>query len=1800
MRKLLACLPFVLLFACNRQSVEIESTNAKGEVPRLGNLYFRFSDALAPDSLLNVWDSAAYVSFTPSIRGRFRWEQPDKLIFSPAEPLPPATTFKAEINDEALAHSRFGRIDNASDITFRTPDLKLEDMSVSWVLRDNTPNSATPRLDLYFNYKVSPEQVVNRLKITTAGKAVGLKVLTLSDDSRVSLLLEGIVLVDQPVDAEMTIGAGLLPEGGKNPIANDLNAPFVIPSPFHLAINDIVAEHDGLAGTVLVQTSQGVVMNDLTSKIKINPAVRFTVEQTDEGFAIKSDLFNADKTYQLTFEKGLRGVVGGTLKEQQENNIAFGELEPSLRFATNKSVYLSSAGNRMIELRIVNVPKVKVIVSKIYESNLLTATRYGYYPRDSRSGTSEDGYYYDDGYGNDLVLGDVVHEEMIDTRTLPKMGNGRLLTFNVEDRLPDFNGIYHIMVRSAEHYWVADSRFISMTDIGLIAREARDGLTVFASSITSAAPLQDVNVIAYGSNNQVLGMASTNADGAAEINFTRREFAGFKPAMIIAKTGDDFNYMPLNSTRVNMSRFETGGKRINSSGLDAFIYPERDIYRPGEQINFSVIVRNAKWENPGMIPLKMKFLLPNGKELRSFRKTLNEQGSLEGNLGLSHAAITGSYTLEVYASNDVLLGSRNFSIEEFVPDRIRLTSMIDKPVLMPGQSANISVNAMNFFGPPAAGRNYEMEIQVRAVGFRAAKYPAYDFSILNQGISMDKVVRQGKTDEQGNASEHYDIPETFRNNGQLRASIYTTVFDETGRPVSRVTQADIYTQPVFFGIGDDGYWYHALNQPVRFPLIALDRNQKLLSGAKAMVKVIRREYRTVLSKSGGYFRYESQQDDKLVSEQTVTVSGEGTAFTFIPRVAGNYEIRISPEGAAGYVSRTFYSYGNWGMDNYSFEVDTDGNIDIETDKSVYAPGETAKILLKAPFNGRVLLTVESDKLLSYQYLDVEKRVATTELEITAEHLPNIFITATLVKPHSISDIPLTVAHGFQNLTVAESSRINKVEIVSAKASRSKTRQRVTVKAAPGSYVTLAAVDNGVLQVTNFKTPDPYGYFYAQRALGVAAYDLYPYLFPEARARLSSTGGDGDQESAKRVNPMPSKRVSIMSYWSGIVKANGNGQAEFEVPLPAFSGQVRLMAVAYKNQTFGSAESQMTVADPLVISTALPRFLSPGDSISVPVTISNTTGTGADAVASIRATGPMNISGNMRQSLKVLPNTEGRVVFGLVAGQFIDTGRIVVEVTGLGEKFREEIAMSIRPASPLQVVTGSGSVEAGSSAAIAIGETDFIPGTSKRMLVLSRSPVLESGRQLQFLANYPYGCTEQIISSAFPQLYYGYLAEQMVRARGSDAAGNSNRNVMEAIRLIRLRQLYNGALTLWEREGTEHWWTTVYAAHFLIEAQKAGFDVDKSLLDGMLGYLNNRLRNKQTITYYYNGNQQRKIAPKEVAYTLYVLALAGRPNAAAMNYYKANTSLLSLDARYLLSVAYAISGDRKRFGEMLPVSFSGEVSVQQTGGSFYSPIRDEAIALNALIDADPANAQIPLMARHVMDQLKTRDWYNTQESAFSFLALGKLSRSASASTATAEINVNGKVAARFEGKDLRLEGAQLSTEDIQVSARGKGRLYYYWQAEGVSASGAYREEDSYIRVRRQFFDRDGRKIQGNVFRQNDLIVVQVTMERLFGGEVENVAMTDILPAGFEVENPRTKEIPGMDWIKDAAEPVALDVRDDRVNIFADLKANRQVYYYAVRAVSPGRFRIGPMAADAMYNGEYHSYHGGGTIEVVESR
>lgn len=1793
----------VFCFSCRTQdanTVKLLDRNFDKEVGQATNLIFTFDKDLVGDTLINVWDTVAYIQFNPPIAGRYVWRTPNELTFTPYNLLPPATEYTATFTDKLLALDKQLSMDSESkQVSFHTPYLQMISANAFWKSINNEDDQPYMHMDLRFNFEVDPEDVAELLHIYSDNEELDFVMQTRMPAEVISLYVKEDIAEDKEYKLKVEVGEGLKAFGGDYASRESFVYNPELSSPYVVTVNEMKAEHDGATGTISILTSQEVNAKNLEGYIEIDPTVNFTVAVNSQYITVKSEGFTADKYYEITVKKGLKGKLGGEMKGDHSEQVTFGKIKPMIEFVNSKGVYLSKKGSRQLAVNIINMDSVKVTIYKVYENNLVSFTGQGYY-----------NYYYDDYYSGSRNydygysyyqasnLGDIVHSETIKTSTLSGEGKIRRLELDFEDRIKGYEGLYMVEVRSTEDYWLRDQKVVAISDIGLIVKEGKNSTMVFANSINTAEPLANVELSFIGQNNQVVKTLTTDGKGIAVYDAGELPASGFKLSMITARLKDDFNYIPFNRTEVNQSQFDVGGRHENDAELEAYLYGDRDLYRPGETLNISCIIRDRKWKVPGKIPVTLKLYDPNGKVFSSLKKILNEQGSFDTQIEVPATAPTGTYTAMVYTSTGVLLNSKSIAVEEFMPDRIKLDVAIDIDTLAPGDQPNLELTASNFFGPPAADRNYQVALNYSKLNFSTSNYPDYHFSLSRETTYFKTIQRDGQTDENGKAGMMLQVPDSYKNMGLMQADYFVTVFDETGRPVNRREQVPLFTQDVFFGIKSIDY-YNSTGVPVEIPLIAVDKSGKALNGKEAHVEVIKYEYRTVLSRSGSYYRYRSEQEEIVVNEKTIQVSGEETTFEFVPQYSGRYEVRVHLPGEKTYTSRRFYAYG-WGRTtSTSFEVNNEGKIEIELDKESYRPGDKARVLLQAPFSGTMLITVEGKNVVKHFYKETDNKAVSFQLDIDQEHVPNMYITATLFRPHAVSDLPLTVAHGFAPVMVADPSKKLPIEIDAVERSRSKTTQTIKIKTKPGAKVTIAAVDEGILQLTSYDTPDPHAFFYQKRALEVTTYDVYPFLLPELEMGKGKAGGGMDNKMdimADRINPLTNKRVKLVAFWSGILTANKKGEVSYTIDIPEFSGSLRIMAVGYKEDAFVGTHTNMQVADPIVVSTGLPRFLSPGDTVIMPVTVSNTTAIDANGKVKVSIDGPLHVVGDKSMSTSIAANKESRVVYKLAVDKAVGHASVNISVAALGETFEQDVDMTIRPTAPLQKRHGSGFAKAGESNDIALDIADFYEGSLKKQLVVSRSPLVQFTDDLDYLVRYPYGCVEQTISSVFPQLYFKDIAQDVYGGVSSGKEYDANHNIRAAISKLYTMQLYNGGLTYWPGHGSESWWGTAYATHFLMEAKKAGYAVNESVLNNLLGYLKMKLKDKETIPYYYGNNGYRKIAPRMVPYSLYILAMAGQPQLSTMNYYKAHTDLLSEDGKYLLAAAYALAGDPNKYREILPGQFTADNSKQATGGSFYSDVRDEALALNVLLEVDPDNPQVGIMAQHVSGYLKNRRYLNTQERSFGFLALGKVARRSADNNASGTVSVNGKQVAELKGRSITLDTEALKGEAVKLKVEGEGELYYFWETQGLSESGSYKEEDSYLKVRKSFFTQEGRSADLGQVKQNDLIIVEVKIEGTTSRRIENVAITDMLPAGFEIENSRITEVQTINWIKEKSIPDYMDIRDDRITFFTTVMNKERKFYYMVRAVTKGTYQMGPVGADAMYNGEYHSYSGDATVIV----
>ncbi|HMZ87954.1 MAG TPA: alpha-2-macroglobulin [Chitinophagales bacterium] len=1782
------------LYACNadRNTIAIKTGDFPETIELRQNLEIHLNQHVFNDSLFDKWVDADLLQIDPPVEGRFKIVSSDAFYFSPSKGFAESEAYTATLGKDLFNYTDLKLALKSAPVNFHTTLLDLTAVNTYWFLE---PTSGEVKLNagLQFTASVDPQTLGDMLTVKVDGTNKTSSITSTQSADNMAVTISGISPKAKDQDLNIDIRAGIGSPGSRYKTPKPLHMKVPVAPVEDLEIRDITANHDGIVGTITVESNQQFSNTNLEELVKIEPSIPVTIEKTLNGLVVTSEQFNASQTYVIILSDKLRGVAGGKMVDTYQQSVTFGELEPSIEFTQQKARYLGGKGERNISVRIVNVPKVQVNVVKIYENNILAFLRDGFSWDWYESYDAEEEYwdYHDYQNVNTSLYGNVVYTEEIETSKLEKYNSARVLHLDFTDKLERFDGIYVVTVSAAEKVWLTDAQIVSISDIGLIAKATEDELVVFANSIQTAEPMSGIKVSFISSNNQKLYTASTDKNGVARFTGLKQNMPDFNVNLITAKNGSDYNYLPFSETEVSTSRFDVGGKRLNSSDIDAFLYPERDLYRPGETMHIAGILRTYDWQLLDRIPVKIKVISPSGKDFKTLRKTIDDQGGFETGIDIPKNAVTGTYTVQLFSSNDILLASEYISIEEFMPDRIKVSGSLNKQNYYPGESVQSTIVANNLYGTPAAERNYESEFNLQQHFFSSKKYPAYNFQISGGTTYFPSQNAEGQTDENGQAVQSYTIDQTYSKVGLLDGRILNTVFDESGRPVYQVQNFTVITQSNLLGIGEFDY-YVKVKSPLRIPMIAVDKDDKGYKTQDAHVEIIKYDYETVIEKHRNYYSYRSNRKEKILQSYDKKISGDQDGIWFTPQQSGEYQIRLYLKDAKAYVEKSFYAYGWGSTQNNSFEVNTEGNINIISDKPKYDLGEEAEFLFTTPFNGKLLVTVEREKVIEYHYLDTEKKAASLKIKMNQSHVPNVFVTATLFRPNDESGMPLTVAHGIINVEVKNPAKAIPLTVTHEDHSRANTKQTINIKTAPNAQVTVAVVDEGILQIKNFTTPDPYNWFYMQHALGVFSYDLYAYLYPEIYLKKMLSGGDAMMNEG-RLNPMTANRVKLVSYWSGILKADASGKIAYTIDIPQFSGDLRVMVAAYRNDQFGASESHMKVSDPLVMTTSLPRFLTPGDTIDVPITLANTTDKKASGKVTMSIEGPIKVVGSSTQQFNANANKEARSVFKIVAWGATGNAKVKVQSSALGETFTDITEIPVRPPAGLQKYSGEGYLDGNKSITVNM-QPNLISSSAKARLMISYNPLVQFADDLDYLVQYPHGCVEQMTSSAFPQLYYADMVKSFYSKERPDL--DPAYNVQETIRILQSMQMYNGALTYWPGGGYESWWGSIYAAHFLLEAKKAGYDVDQKTLDKLLGYLRTMLKQKKTYVYYYDKGLSVEMAAQEVFYSMYVLAVSGKAEMSMMNYYKANLSMVPQDGKYLLAMSYMLAGDKRSADKLLPGGFTDADPKQQFNGSFNSPIRDRAIALNCMLEADPNNQQIGRLSQQLSEMVKNARYMNTQERAFTFLAFGKLAKQSKEHNAKVVIKIGGKEAGTFDGTDLVIEDTKMASSPVTLNSSGSGRVYYFWYEEGVSADGSVKLEDNFLRVRKSFFNRWGQPIDLKNIHQNDLVVVKISLVSATGTYVENIAITDILPAGFEIENDRLRATNSMPWIQNQSEAQHEDIRDDRILLYTDATAKEKYFYYTVRAVTTGTFKMGPIMADAMYNEEYHSYNGGGWVTI----
>lgn len=1738
------------LTACSENgSVRITKTNFPEEIEPLQNLTFTVEGISMPDSALDRWDTTELIQFTPRIAGAFKWVKSNELLFSPRTAFKPNTDYTAQLNSSAFKGAKSA--ENES-FRFHTAYLKPVDLEAFWGVSAQGTSCIQVRLE--FNYPVDGQTIKSKLSVEGQSD---IELISTEVMRTIVVALPNLTPASElPSKISVNIEKGLTMPGSVKPTEKSFGFDVPLPSKEQFTVFGIEAGLNGMGDFITVATNQQVVPTNLENYITIVPAVEYQAVASSQGIRLTGD-FLPGQAYEVKIAAGLKGVLGTALSQEIVGYAAFGKAQPQIEFASARGSYLSSAGSRQLGVQISGVEKVRVTIRKVFENNLL------HYLRTQRYENYEgDGGYYD--YGDEQNdYGTEVYSRELSVKELAKRDGMHLLRLD-PDQIVGTKGIYLVNIASTNEQYLSATKLVSLSDVGLIVRQSETEVVAWTNSILTTDKQSGVSLRLFSQNNQLLAAGTTGSDGMARLKFTRPPQPGFEPKLLIAEKEGDLNFVFYPQSAIQTSRFDVGGYTIPPGGVQAYLFGDREVYRPEEPVKMHAIVRSTNWETTTPRSLTVQVTGPGGTDFQRFKATPDLEGGVELSFTVPGYAQTGSYVLSL-SDGDNVIGSRSVYVEEFMPDRLRVNTS-PLPTYVPiGQTLNIGGQAINLYGTPAANRPVQVRLSLTQTNFTQKGYEDYSFGDF-AGLEVGTNFLEGTTDAAGNFSIPLPVVGENSSGAPLLGKVYVTVLDETGRPVNRTLE--FRTGPSVMIGYKQGAGYANLFQPMVTEFAALN-NEGKPAKTSVTVEVIRVSYENAVEKDyyGSGFRYVNRRIVQTLQTRNLTLDGKG-AFTYTPALAGEYQIKARISSGMTII-RTFYAYGQGS--NPGFAIDPDGKIEIETDKVEYASGEEAKVILKTPFDGKLLLTIEQQGVIKHEWLNVENRSAQMTVKMEDNYAPNVYLTATLIRPHNgLKTIPLTVAHGYSNLVVTDSK--HKLGVQLAKVTErvgGETTQTIEVQTSGGSgtRVVVAVVDEGILSLKNTQAPDPLAFFMQKRALQVDAYDIYPMLLPEYPTVQSSTGAD-KMMMAGRVNPLASKRVKPVAFWSGTLVTNGKGVAKFTYKLPAFSGAVRVMAVAYKGGRFGAASKTQKVADPVVVSAALPRFLAPGDTFNLPISLANTIQKAGRVTGKVTVTGPIKLL-TSNQFTAELPSMREKMVRlrGVATGSGL--GKIMIEVEGLA-KTRQVIELPIRSSAGRDRKYQSARIESGQSKTFDLTGKDFVAGSQVVSVTVSRLPIARLVASFSQLIDYPYGCLEQTVSQGFAQLYYSDLLKF---AKPQSRTGqNPDNNVKAAIQKAISMQRVDGGMAVWPNSYEVDPWVTAYTTHFLIEARNAGYTVPDAVLNQALTYLSQRARGREFVLVA-GGKLQ---AQTSALYSLFVLSLEQKASLSDLNFYKSRIQSLSSTQRYLLATTYQLQGDRANYLATLPKGFTQ--SGKNTNLDYSSPIRDMGLVLNALLTADPNSAQATTLAQRLGASFSKSSYLNTQESAFALLSLGKLARRMGKTKANAQISLGGKAVA-WSGETVTL-GREAVGKTLTVKAEG-GPIFVSIAQEGNAKVPPAAAKSTGLQITRGFFTPEGTPLTGKI-KVGQLVVVAIDVQSTTGNSVENVVVSDLLPASLEIENPRLTEQPPIKWITNAGLLDYAEARDDRMLFYLTAQTTTKRYYYLARTVSSGSFTAGPASAEAMYD------------------
>ncbi|KAA3614514.1 MAG: hypothetical protein DWQ01_02080 [Planctomycetota bacterium] len=1720
----------------------------------------------------------AFLQWQPPLQGSWIWQSPKQLEFVLEQPLQPGRVYRVEVLDNFEELSGWRWLGERV-ISFATSPLEVAE---SWI--QALPGDAF-QIQLRFNQPVALASLREHVKILDLKTGDPLDWQEAYQESGGAMAL----VFNRPkgTEVELRLGRELTGEGREAvlPLGQDWVHRFTLPVHFSLLQARFSGFESGDRASVEFLFSAPLDRAFEPAPIRVEPELpeaKVRWHRWRDRWQM-SGAFEPGRNYRFFIPAGVVAKDGRRLEEAQEVEVQIPDRKPRVHLPWYRG-FLSPRGALQMPLEVVNLKQVEVVAERVLPNNLVP-----YLQGHRRRATTREA-------ARRTFDLDLNHNQVEDA----VIELGRVL----ESPL----GIHHVKVRGVGRAWTSDWAVVALTDIALTAKRGRKQWQVWATSLHSAKPMAGVEVEARSYNNQVLARGRTNASGLLSFSVPADHPDG-QPWVLLATRGQDQSYLILDRNPWSWSGADAEGRRPPQH-YDLQLYSERGVYRPGETVHLSGLMRQADGRLPGTVPVEIEVERPDGQVIRTLPAETGDQGWFHLDVAIEEDAQTGPWRFRAsIPGENRVLGDCFALVEAFIPARMEMKAAWQQPQYFAGTSPTAVAEARYLFGAAAAALPLKVTWRLQPKRFHSERFPDYRFGPLqltaeNRSFSG---IQKAALDKEGRWQGEIELDAQVLGRFQLTGEF--TVSEPGSRSVHQRADTIVDTAPRHLGMAPPVQGWVPPGSSWPLPWVQVNGQDQTAEPGDMVFKLWMIQEQSVLVQQGRRMRWQRQEELRLLQEETVAGADRGQIPVQLP-APGRYRAQLI-DVESGLVTEMEWTAAEGEAEARALALASGERLQLSFDQESYRPGDRAQLQIQSPYPGTLYLCLETDEVLQQQVLDWPQTQGTLSLQVPPGVRGDAFVSASLVRPVQPEEsswqphraqgmVRLKTDHRQRNLPLQLHLEGAEEAPWPADGFQVIPGQTVEVRAVlppeglnpsdlAQARVHLWAVDEGVLQATEYSVPDPIAHFFGRRRPWVRTVDMFGDLLPDQFAPESwlHIGGDERSRIRRRRNPVPSRRRPSDVLWFESRPLDENGHAKFALALPPRSGALRVMAVVAAGDRYGRIERRLKLQAPLMAEVGRPRFLAPGDQTSLPVKIFNRGEEAVDLHLQWNSRGPIRF--RAPQSASIAAQDQSLLWLQVEAVE-PGTAALDLELYFQGKEskrlWRESLEFPVRPGRPLHGELAIQQLPPGGRLRFPVSEQ--FEGPVWRRLEISPLPQANLRPALEQLLAYPYGCLEQTSSRLLA------LLEASIHLQQNPESGQSREKlVADLIRrgLQRLAsfQTAGGGLAYWPGSNQSQAWGSAYAATVLLEAQEQGFELPRGLLEPLLDFLTDSL-----------AALNPSVPPSNRALSCRVLVRAGRPPHPWMNRLSEQAAELDLAARAHLAAAWLDLGRRDRAQALLL-----EDSLTQNVGlslsrRLTSQTHQEAVLLDVLLDLQKEHPWVPVLVDRIWQARQQGHWRNTLETASAFRSLSRWQ-------AAFPQRGDGPVAARWQMGEERYalqnlagQSWQLEASDQEITLQNEGAvpIYAVLSSEGFAAAETSQEYDRGLRVRRRWLQTDGRDFPPEKWKLGDLVIaeIELTAPGLPPNDaIDNVVVVDALPAALEVENPRLSS--SQRWASSSsASPDRVEFLDDRVLLFASARREPAVYFYPLRVVGHGSFEIPPLQASCMYEPALASISGGGRVDL----